>query len=286
MKANLRIRTTAMLATFALVLTGCFVSPGKFTSELVLEDDGAFSFTYDGEIFFLGLSDLAQMEAAAEEFEPEECYTDEYDVRDCTESELAEQRAEWDAGAEERIAKARKEAEDMANMMGGIDPTDPEAAAKLRELLLRHKGWERVEIKGNGVFDVRYSATGNLSHDFSFPVIEGFPAGTTFVEVILRDENTVRINAPGYSAQDDANPMSAMMGGMMGLASLGSLSGNDDKMPEMPSMEGTFTIVTSGTIRANNTDEGSTKSPRGEVLTWEVDGSTQSAPTALIKLGN
>jgi len=115
------------------------------------------------------------MEAAAEEFEADECYTDNYDVRDCTETELAEQRTEWDAGAQERIAKAQKEAEDMTKMMGGIDPTDPEAGEKLRELLLRHKGWERVEVKGNGVFDVHYVASGNLSHDFSFPVIEGFP---------------------------------------------------------------------------------------------------------------
>jgi len=37
MNAALRIRTTAILAAFALALTGCFVSPGKFTSELVLE---------------------------------------------------------------------------------------------------------------------------------------------------------------------------------------------------------------------------------------------------------
>ena len=66
MNPALRIRTTAFFAAFALALTGCFVSPGKFTSELVLEEGGAFSFTYDGEIFFLGLSDLAQMEAAAE----------------------------------------------------------------------------------------------------------------------------------------------------------------------------------------------------------------------------
>ena len=172
----------------------------------------------------------------------------------------------------------------MAKMMGGIDPTDPEAAESLRDLLLRHKGWERVEIKGNGVFDVQYSASGKLSHDFAFPVIEGFPAGTTFVEIVLRDENTVRVNAPGYAAQDDANPMGAMMGGMMGLASLGSLGDGGETMPEMPTMEGTFTIVTDGTIRANNTDEGSTASTRGEVLTWQVDGSTQNAPTALIKL--
>ena len=76
------------------------------------------------------------------------------------------------------------------------------------------------------------------------------------------------------------------MGGMMGIAALGQLSENTDGMPDLPSMEGTFTIVTKGDIRANNTDEGASLSARGEVLSWNIDGSTQSAPTALIKLGN
>lgn len=288
MNASTRMRTTAtaMLSAFALLLTGCFVTPGKFTSELLLDENGSFTFTYDGEIFFLGLSDLAKMEAATEEFEARECYTDEYEVRDCTEAELVEQRAEWDAGAEERAAKAAKDAQEMAKMMGGVDPTDPEAAGELRSLLLRHKGWERVEIKGNGVYDVSYAASGNLTHDFRFPVIEGFPAGTTFVEVILRDDGVVRVNAPGFSAQDEANPMGSMMGGMMGMAALSQLGEGSDSMPELPSMEGTFTIVTNGTIRANNTDEGSTSSARGEVLTWKVDSTSQGAPTALIKLGD
>ena len=281
-----RICTTAMLAALALVLTGCFMSPGKFSSELVVENDGAFTFTYEGEIFFLGLSDLAKLENAAEEFEADECYTDDYDVRECTEEELAQQRADWDAGAEERAAKAQKDAQEMSEMMGGIDPTDPEAAEQVRELLLRHKGWESVEAKGNGVFDVRYSASGDLSHDFMFPVIEGFPAGAAFVEIILRDDDIIRVNAPGFSAQDQSNPMSSMMGGMMGIAALGQLSEESEGMPELPSMEGTFMIVTAGTIRANNTDEGPSSTSRGEVLSWEVDGSTQAAPTALIKLGN
>ena len=286
MNTSFRMNTTAILMAFTLALTGCFMSPGKFASELVLEEDGAFAFTYEGEIFFLGLSDLAKMESAAEEFEAEACFTDEYDVRECTEAELAEQRTVWDAAAEERAEKKQKDAQEMAQMMGGIDPTDPEAAMQLQELLLRHKGWERVEAKGNGVFDVRYSARGDLSHDFMFPVIEGFPAGAAFVEIILRDSNVVRVNAPGYSAQDQSNPMSSMMGGMMGIAALGQLSDSADGMPDLPRMEGTFTIVTNGDIRANNTDEGASSSARGEVLSWNIDGGTQSAPTALIKLAD
>ncbi|RGP40200.1 hypothetical protein BPTFM16_00479 [Altererythrobacter insulae] len=286
MNTAFRINTTALLIAFTLALTGCFMSPGKFASELVLEENGAFTFTYEGEIFFLGLSDLAKLESATEEFEAEDCFTDEYDLRECTEAEIAEQRADWDATSQERAEKKQKDAQEMAQMMGGIDPTDPEAATQLQELLLRHKGWEHVEAKGNGVFDVRYSARGNLSHDFMFPVIEGFPAGAAFVEIILRDGNVVRVNAPGFSAQDQSNPMSSMMGGMMGIAALGQLSEGSEGMPGLPSMEGTFTIVTEGDIRANNTDEGASLSARGEVLSWNIDGSTQSAPTALIKLAD
>ncbi len=33
----------------------------------------------------------------------------------------------------------------MAKLMSGIDPTDPAAIEEMRKLLLRHKGWERVE---------------------------------------------------------------------------------------------------------------------------------------------
>ena len=155
------------------------------------------------------------MGAGAEEFEASECYDDEtYEQRTCTNDEIAEQRAEWDAGAEMRAAEATQQAEQMSAMMGGIDPSDPEASAQLVSLLLRQKGWDRVEDKGDGVFDVSYYVEGELSHDFMFPVIEDVPMTNPFVQMILRDGETVRINAPGFSNSNESNPMSAMMGGM------------------------------------------------------------------------
>ena len=48
-------------------------------------------------------------------------------------------------GAAERAQSAKKEAQKMAKLMSGIDPTDPAAIEEMRKLLLRHKGWERVE---------------------------------------------------------------------------------------------------------------------------------------------
>lgn len=287
----IRLTATALLAAAVLLLAGCFVTPGKFTSELALEKDGSFAFRYDGEIFFLGLSKLVQMGATDEKFEPSPCTNDDFEPRDCSEEEIADQRAEWDAGAEERATKAKKEAQDIARLMGGIDPTDPSAVEEMRQLLLRHKGWERVEHKGDGLFDVSYAVSGQLSHDLTFPIIEGIPAANVFVQAILRDDNTVRVNAPGFTAQEDNNPMGAMMGGMAGLAALGAnTSGTagsemEGAMKDLPQIDGTFTIVTNGRILANNTDEGPSVVRDRARLEWRVDPRTKSAPTALIRLG-
>lgn len=283
-----RVFATAMLAGLSLLLTGCFITPGKFTSELVLMEQDRFSFTYEGEIFFLGLSQLAAMEAAGEEFEAT-CYADDsFDERECTEEEIAEQRADWEANAAERAASNAQEAEQLATIMGGIDPSDPKASAELVELLLRQEGWERVVDKGNGVFDVRYSVEGELSHDFMFPIIEGFPVTNPFVQMILRDSDVVRVNAPGFSASDESNPMTGMMAGMGGMSGLGNMqamsSEEGESMPELPVIDGTFTIVTSGNILANNTDEGPSTAANGQMLKWEISPRSSQAPTALIDM--
>lgn len=286
-----RALATAMLASLSLLLTGCFITPGKFTSELVLMEQDRFTFTYDGEIFFLGLSGLAAMANAQSEFTPYCFDGDTYEERECTEEETATQRAEWDAAAEERAAKNAEEAEQMAAIMGGIDPSDPEASAELVALLLRQEGWEHVIDKGDGVFDVRYSVNGELSHDFMFPVIEGFPVTNPFVQIILRDDNIVRVNAPGFTSGSDTNPMGAMMGGMGGMAGLAGMraameaeQGEGEEMPNIPVIDGTFTIVTSGRIRANNTDEGPNPTANGEMLEWVISQRTAQAPTALIDM--
>ena len=58
---------------------------------------------------------------------------------------------------------------------------------------------------------------------------------------------------------------------------------DSDELPNLPVMEGTFTIRTSGNILANNTDEGASQSGSQSVLSWDIDGSTVSAPTALVR---
>ncbi len=286
LQKSTQLTATVFLAGLSLLLTGCFITPGKFVAELILTEEDRFTFTYEGEIFFLGLSSLAQMGTAADEFMADSCYDAKtYEDRECTEAELTDQRAAWDANAGMRAAEAAQKAEQMSAMMGGIDPSDPEASAELAALLLRQEGWTRVEDKGDGVFDVSYSVSGELSHDFMFPIIEGFPMPNPFVQIILRDGDIVRINAPGFSAGSEANPLGALMGGMPGIAGMATLREREDgnpELPEMPVIDGAFTIVTDGIIRANNTDEGGRQTARGEELVWDISPRTQSAPTALI----
>ena len=289
---SMRAGAATLLAALSLLLAGCLITPGKFTSELALTGADQFAFTYDGEIFFLGLSKLAQMGSSAEEtFQPSSCTDQEtYATRECTKAELDQQRKAWDEAAPARAAERKKQAEQMATVMGGINPDDPKAAEELTRLLLRHKGWEEVQSLGDGLFRVRYRISGTLGHDFMFPVIEGFPATNPFVQTIARKNGQLRINAPGFAVQGADNPMAGMMGGMGALAGMGAMATDEmsdgKAMPAMPRLEGTFTIRTTGAmrVRANNTDEGPAATATGEVLTWQITPRTTQMPTALIEL--
>lgn len=288
---KIRFSGAALLAAFSLLLSGCLFTPGKFTSELVLSQDNSFEFSYQGEVFFLGLSQLAKMAAAEEvgEFEGAYCFDEKtYESRDCTEQETAEQKAEWDLGAEERAAQEIIRIKEMSAMMGGLDLSDPEAGAELAKKLERQRGWNSVKHMGDGVFQVDFTAKGALSHDFVFPMIEGFPVPTHFIQLILRDGGQVRMDAPGFAVQDNggAVPGGAMMGGLAGFAALAAVEegGNAGEFPFLPQMDGTFTLVTDGQILANNTDEGPRPHPRGQALSWKVNARTKAAPTALVQL--
>ncbi len=292
----IRLRAAAVLAGCALALSGCFMTPGKFTSELALTGPDSFTFGYDGEIFFLGLSKLALMGAGAEESFSASCSDDEtYQSRDCTPEEEAIQREEWEAGAADRAAESKRQAKQMAALMGGIDPSDPKAAEEVVSLLQRQKGWDRVVHKGDGVFDVSYRVSGTLGHDFMFPVIEGFPTTNPFVQMIQRKGGQVRINAPGFAAQNGDSGMGGLgammgMGSITGLAAMGAAGktgetgAQAEAIPEIPMIDGTFTVRAAPGMRilANNTDEGPVADANGEMLVWQISPRTTQAPTALI----
>jgi hypothetical protein len=326
-----RLRTAALLTGLSLMLSGCFVSPGKFTSELQLLDNGQFTFTYEGEVHLFGLTQLIKEanakknfefqaycydesayaeEGAAEAVEPEaskaadaaaddvepvaEAAADdatimvpvmegEYGSRECTEAEIAEQRAEWELRNAERAERDRQQMEQISKLIGGIDPTDPEAEAELARRLERQHGFDRVIAKGNGLFEVSYSVSGTLHHDYMFPVMEDFPLMSPFLQMFLRDGDVVRINAPAFVSRTSASPLLPLMAFGGGFGGGGSAD-ERDALLNIPVTEGTFSIVTTGEIRANNTDEGPTADAGRERLSWVINERSTAAPTALIAL--
>lgn len=282
-----RFAAAGLVAAMSLLLSACLISPGKFNSALDLRRDGRFSYSYQGEIYMLGLSKLAEMGAkadAAKEFEPTACYKDDnMDERPCSKEELAQQKADWEAERATKAEKDKKDAEMAKAMLGGIDPTDPKAAEEFAARLRRQTGWKSVVYKGDGLYEVDFAIAGRIDHDFAFPTIERFPMANPFVMVNRRADGTVRIDAPGFGPASNGGGM----GSFAQLAAMGAAmdkSGDGKEAPKLPVLEGTFALTTDGQILANNTDEGPVAGTTGSRLEWKVTARSTTAPTALVKL--
>ena len=274
----LPMRARFAAALLCLLVAGCFLLPGKFTSELTVKRDGTFAFTYQGDIHVLALSKLAQ-DAKDDDapFKPQPlCKDDGEGVADCSYDTEEAQRENWKSSQAATKEKRKQDAEMARQMLGGIDPADPRAAEELAERMRKQAGWKSVTYAGDGKYVVDFAIAGRLDHDFSFPSLERVPMLTPFVAIYRRTEGTVRIDAPAYSASASGGPVGRMMQGM----------GADKATPQgMPELDGSFAIVTDGEILANNTDDGPLVATVGmRRLAWRVNPRTATAPTALIKL--
>lgn len=281
---------TGVLVAASLLLSGCLLSPGKFTAALDVRKDGRFSYSYSGEIFMLGLSELAKMGAKGSgsdgPFEAAPCYADDPEAqqRECTKDEIAQQKADWEDQRKSSAERKAKDAEMMKAMLGGIDPTNPKAAEELAERLRKQAGWKKVIYAGNGLYQVDFAISGRLDHDFAFPTVERFPTANTFVAINRRADGALRIDAPGFGP-------AANGGGMGGLAQLAAMGAAADKsngkdMPTLPQIEGTLVLTTDAAILANNTEDGPQATTAGQQLKWTVNARSTAAPMALLKLGN
>lgn len=274
-----RSKVLGMGAVIALglLLSACLLTPGKFTSTLDVRKDGRFTFTYLGELYFLSPDEMSDKASKSEDatFQPDPCTADDGATRDCSSAELDQQMRQWE---EREKSRASGETAQMAAMFGGKNMDDPQTAQEFARSLERQQGWRRVTYKGKGLFDVDYAISGTLSHDFVFPVMEQFPIVTPFVQMSLRKDGSVRIDAPAFASGAAGGP----------LKSLGAMASSDptkkSKAPNFPKMDGTFTIISDGQILANNTDEGAQQTAAGDRLLWKVNDKTAAAPTALIRL--
>jgi predicted nucleic acid-binding Zn ribbon protein len=282
-----RIAAT-LVAAATLLLSACFVSPGSFTSAIDLRKDGRFSYSYAGEIYLLGLSNLAEMGRKSkwnEPFKAEPCHKDDIDMteRTCSEDEIAQQKADWEENRKADTERQKRDAEMMKVMLGGIDPSNPQAAEELAARLRKQAGWRSVVYKGDGLFVVDFAISGRLDHDFQFPTMERFPMANTFVVLNKRADGSVRMDAPAFGQPGQNNPMA----NFAQFAAMGTgKSGDDEAMPKLPELNGTLVLTTDGAILANNTDDGPAATTTGQRLEWKVTPRLATTPTALVRLGS
>jgi hypothetical protein len=279
-----RIGAATVLVLLCSVLAACVLMPGKFTSSLDLRKDGRFAFAYKGEIHFVSPGEMQDKKAPV--FEPEPCETSSGAERKCTPAELDRQMRAWQTRQKQEKAA---EAKQMTAMTGGMDLSDPKTAEEFARKLARQHGWRSVKSMGKGRFDVDFAIQGTLTHDFTFPVMEDYPLANPFVQVLLREDGSARVIAPAFSNGPAGSPF-------MALAQMGAMGENastDDtekaekaeaKAPQLPRIDGLFTLTTDAVIVANNTDEGPTAVANGAQLSWTINERTQAEPKALIRL--
>lgn len=303
------------VAAAACMLAGCLLSPGKFTADMTVMRGGGFTFTYKGDIHLLGLSQLIAMGAALDDkdstFTPSPCYGEPAAVdaavlktsliqdeereawaeealeRECTAAEVDSQKEAWE---EQRAAKKAEDArniEIVKAMLGGIDPTSPEAIDEFIARVKKQKGWRDVVHKGDGLFSVDYAVSGRIDQDYSFPTIEKVQGVTPFVVATARTNNAVRIDAPAFVGMGQSGFVGGNMGGLMSIfAAIGASENSEEGklLANLPKPEGSFTIRTDGDILTNNTEDGPSVAGAMRVLEWKVNARRDRAPEALISL--
>lgn len=267
------VRAAALLVTSA-TLSGCFLQPGSFDSTMAVLEDGRFTFTYEGEIVMAGLGDLSDMADAAGGDAP------------CTDETSGKERTCTKTERDNRAAEQAQQRAMMQAMMGDTNMTDPQQIAEFIATLERQAGWNSVKMVEEGVFQVSFSITSRMGHDFDFPTIEGMPLGSSFVQARVRDDNRLRLDAPGFGGQGSGMPMGGMMMGMFGaMAQDKASSGGDDTIAVARPIKGTFRIITDAAILTNNTDEGPQVGPSGmQMLSWTISPGSTTGPTALLAL--
>lgn len=167
-------RFTRLLAMLAvpLLLMGCLLQPGKFSSALTVRADRNFTFAYKGEVIAVDPS-----ESMAASFGSLSA--------DATNEDSSE--AERAAKAEEKARKAKEAAENEVKRKA------------VAEALSKEAGYRSATYLGNGRFLIDYEISGRLDHNFIYPFNSDAEILFPFIAIELRKDGSVRMVAPAYT---------------------------------------------------------------------------------------
>lgn len=157
-----RLQALATLC-MGLLLASCVLTPGKFTSDLVLHRNGQFTFSYKGDVTAVDPnSSMDGMMAAPSENE--------------TAAEKAERQAKEADKAKEKNARYRA----------------------IVDAISKEKGVRSIRHLGDGKFELDYQISGTLDHAFVFPFNSDAEIVIPFLMIEPRGDGSVRVKAVGY----------------------------------------------------------------------------------------
>lgn len=247
-----------------LLLSGCFVLPGKFVSHLDIRRDGSFTFNYTGELVFATREEGKRNWSDVMAY----CSTDKDNGSlPCSENEIRKQRIHFEEG---QVIKSAQAAQIAA--VSGYNSYDRDANDEIARRMTGYQGWKEVVYVGDGVFDVYYQMSGNVDHDVVFPVL---PQAQMVVPFI-----TIRRSKNGNILEIDAPTLSTIV--MRSL--LYELTGafDSDDFPLFERTEGTFVITTDADL--TDTNGKTRKDSSGQAIEWHIDGALEKMPHTQLAL--
>jgi hypothetical protein len=180
-----KLAAIALAVAAPMALSGCLLTPGKFTSDLAINADRSFSFTYVGEV--IAVDPTSDMKGLS-------------DSAPAADSSEADRRAAAEKKAE--TAKASAELETKRRAMA--------------DALAKEAGYRSVRYQGNGKYLIDYAISGRLDHSFLFPFNSDAEVAIPFLALELRKDGAVRVKAPAFG-KSGGKPAGMDMGMGMGM---------------------------------------------------------------------
>lgn len=274
MKPLARKRTIICAISICLLsisLAGCFFLPGRFQSELRIEEDGQFFYSYIGEMVFL----FPEERLASWDDSMARCHDempDGYTHRACRADEIAQQRADFESRRREDL----EDGQSLAALVG-YNPVDPAANHALASELEQYPGWKKVEYMGGGRFFIDYELRGRLDRDFIFPVIPRVQMAMPFLLVSPKADGKISVTAAGLASPQLRNALA-------GRASHSSTSLKSRPVPvELRNLsQGRFVVTTAGKITKTNGMKGRNTDLRR--VEWVIKGIDSPTPNLEVDL--
>ncbi len=314
-------RIAAALALPAL-LSGCFLTPGVFTSSMDLRRDGSFTFAYKGEMIFQSPNELVNGNKTPKVWNDKgaKCFKDKdsepyYDSYSTDETEgamaaaaaVAVDAAKSADGTITEVADVETESNkrdctkaELTKLRKEFDDEQAERAAKDKKESAEfaslfgfnpsdetaNQKMAATMMKYDGWKNVTYRGKGIFDVDYQI----SSKAGHDFLFPLIPQGDFI---VPFVALRKreggtiSVNAPALVGGGLKALAARGQAlgrSGGSELAGLGSQTKGTFTLTTDGEIMTNNTDDGPTKDPAGRKLVWDIGPGTEKIPEALIRL--